>query len=303
MKCVWDQEREAYVLVLERAWTSMLSTHTKLMQFEVDCVELSYIFGMKEAAKRAGVDEEEMKFWRGLYRAGMFGKGVKVNAYGVTKELVEARDGRAWKVPIEVANQLTGNVVEIEGNYFSSPMEMMEKIEEYFLDCDERGASYTVAGMVLWLGLSRVESLTAYKLEEGYNMVLNRAFLRMEQQRNERLLDDPKAKTAGIVRDLEKHFGWDKDGRVDEAIGVPAGMRNGEEPRILNQQMIVVPQMNESLGDWQKKYQKVMGSSHMMEVQKMNQLARNGVPAVEIEAHQKRVFDEEIEDGVAGSDS
>ena len=95
---------------------------------------------------------------------------------------------------------------------------LQEKIDQYFADCDERKAKYTVPGLARALGFLSRASVWEYSKRPEFTDTIKGALLKMEQQRAEDLLTENNP--VGKIFDLKNNFGW-KD---QKDIGVSGGL-------------------------------------------------------------------------------
>jgi hypothetical protein len=102
---------------------------------------------------------------------------------------------------------------------------MQEKIDNYFKDCDERKAKYTVPGLALALGFLSRASIWDYGKLLEFNDTIKRAMLKMESQRAEDLLTENNP--VGKIFDLKNNFGWkdQKDVGISGGLDVIAGIK------------------------------------------------------------------------------
>jgi len=98
---------------------------------------------------------------------------------------------------------------------------MQEKIDQYFLDCDERKVKYTVPGLAWALGFVSRMSVWEYGKHPEFTDTIKGAMLKIEIQRAEDLVTEVTNPT-GKIFDLKNNFGW-KDEKylgIDAEIGV-----------------------------------------------------------------------------------
>lgn len=92
------------------------------------------------------------------------------------------------------------------------------KVEEYFDAQVRLSKPPTMAGLCLFLGFDDRDSFSRYETYgDGFSRTVKRARLRIEADRNERLLDRADF-TAGVIFDLKNNHGW-KDRSAHEHSG------------------------------------------------------------------------------------
>ena len=94
---------------------------------------------------------------------------------------------------------------------YTSAQEMEPVIKEYFDHADSVQKHYTVAGLISHLGFSSRQTLEDYRKREEFHELVERAFLHIEDQRNQQLIAG-QGVVAGQIFDLKMNHGWrDKD--------------------------------------------------------------------------------------------
>ena len=104
---------------------------------------------------------------------------------------------------------------------FKSAKELQEKIDQYFVACDETKKPYTITGLALALDTNR-QTLINYQSVEGFEEyvdTIKKAKLRVETYAENRLYSGQQV--AGVIFSLKNNFGW-KDKTETELTG-PAG--------------------------------------------------------------------------------
>ena len=90
---------------------------------------------------------------------------------------------------------------------YTDPELFEAKIEQYFDQCEEKGRIPTVAGLAFELGFVSRQSLLDYEKRDGFSCAVQRARLRIEIDRSERLVSK-EAYTPGLPMDLASNHGW-----------------------------------------------------------------------------------------------
>jgi len=102
--------------------------------------------------------------------------------------------------------------------FFETPEVLQQGVDEYFAQCVASEKAPTMSGLCLFLGFSRRDALLAYERRgEEFSDVVSLARLRMEDDRNQRLLLG-QGSTTGAIFDLKNNFGW-KD-RYESQVGI-----------------------------------------------------------------------------------
>ncbi len=98
---------------------------------------------------------------------------------------------------------------------FKSARELQKRIDAYFAECEKTGEPLTVTGLALALDTSR-ETLLNYQKRDGYEDIVRRAKMRIENAYEKRLI----ARGNGGDVFALKNFGWrDKAEREIEING------------------------------------------------------------------------------------
>ena len=84
--------------------------------------------------------------------------------------------------------------------------QLQKKIDEYFADCDEREAPYTVTGLALACDLTR-EGLLNYEHDDDFSDTVKRAKQRVLKHLEERLYNKSTF-TPGIIFGLKNNYQW-----------------------------------------------------------------------------------------------
>jgi len=101
-----------------------------------------------------------------------------------------------------------------------SPNEMLPLIENYFIQCDEKGDPYTIPGLAYAIGFKSRMSLWEYEEKEEFADTIKRAKLKIEDQRSKMLIYPGKANIAGIIFDLKNNFGYVDKQEIDVKHGI-----------------------------------------------------------------------------------
>lgn len=131
---------------------------------------------------------------------------------------------------------------------YQAAEELDRAMREYFDRQDAAGLSYTVAGLVSHLGFSSRQTLEDYRCREEFHEVVERAFLHIEDQRNQQLVKG-QGVVAGQIFDLKVNHKWrDKDAERPDDRGP--------------NKVIVVPVLPGSLdmGQWAAFYKQMIES-------------------------------------------
>jgi hypothetical protein len=93
--------------------------------------------------------------------------------------------------------------------------------DEYFNDCDNREAPYTIPGLAYYLGFESRFSILNYKGKPKFDHTIKKARARIEQQRVENLVAG-KGSAPGQIFDLKNNFDY-KDKVETETYGKGGG--------------------------------------------------------------------------------
>lgn len=106
---------------------------------------------------------------------------------------------------------------------FKSVEELQEKIDQYFMMCDEKDKPYTITGLALALDTTR-RTLLDYEEKDEFSHTVKKAKLRCENYAEENLFTSKN--TAGIIFNMKNNYDWrdkqeiDQNSKVDAAITV-----------------------------------------------------------------------------------
>ena len=89
---------------------------------------------------------------------------------------------------------------------FKSVEELQDKIDKYFLDCDQLEKPYTITGLALALDTDR-HTLISYQNKEEFSHTIKNAKLKIENYSVEQLYRKA-GQVAGIIFNLKNNFGW-----------------------------------------------------------------------------------------------
>jgi len=89
---------------------------------------------------------------------------------------------------------------------FSTAEELQGKIDEYFLDCDEREAVYTIEGLSYWLDIDR-QTLVNYGKKEEFFGTVKKAKAKVLSQLHE-LAAKGKYNPAIAIFSLKNNYGY-----------------------------------------------------------------------------------------------
>jgi len=138
---------------------------------------------------------------------------------------------------------------------WDDPDELSQAVSEFYDDCDQRNAPYTVAGLALWLGFSSKDSIRDYcGRKDELGEVMNSARLRIEQQRSEQLITAEGAAPVGKMFDLKCNFGWQEPPQKQEVTNPDGNMGT--------KVVTVLPEAPPSMEEYQRWYQDMMSQRH-----------------------------------------
>lgn len=107
--------------------------------------------------------------------------------------------------------------------------ELIEKTDEYFIECDDSGTPYTVPGYAYFLGYAGRDAIPRLAKDENYGDIIRRAKLRIETQRNIQLITE--GNSQGKMFDLKNNFNWKDQTQVEHSgqIGLTARILEGRK--------------------------------------------------------------------------
>ena len=88
---------------------------------------------------------------------------------------------------------------------FKSVKELEEKINDYFIMCDDENRPYTITGLALALDTDR-KTLINYEAKEEYFNTIKKAKLKVENYAEEKLFKG--GNSVGIIFNLKNNYGW-----------------------------------------------------------------------------------------------
>lgn len=97
---------------------------------------------------------------------------------------------------------------------YKSVEEMEAAIENYFLECEEKGKPLTVSGLAYALGTNR-QTLINYEEKDAFVDTIKKAKAKIELF-NEEMLYNKDVSTTGVIFNLKNNYGW-KDKQEIEA--------------------------------------------------------------------------------------
>ena len=120
--------------------------------------------------------------------------------------------------------------------FYTDPDVMQSKIDEYYIDCDDREVPYTVPGLAYWLGFASRQALWDYanrtKFESEpvrhlFNDIIKKAKLKMEAQCIEEIRSGKKPAIPGIFN-LKCNHGYIETQRIelDGSLSVEQKLRD-----------------------------------------------------------------------------
>lgn len=153
----------------------------------------------------------------------MANKGKKIN-YKRKKIMVPAPEGvitnhtaKAWAM--FRSNALPSLRIAMSPKAkIQSPEEMFARASEYFEACDKDHRAYTLSGLCLALGVSRVALNVTYRDNPLFSDIVSWAKIRIEQQLEEGLWV-PKI-AQGVAFALKNGFGWQEKHEVEHSGSV-----------------------------------------------------------------------------------
>ena len=113
--------------------------------------------------------------------------------------------------------------------------EIQQKIDDYFIKCDENKEPYTITGLALALDLDR-KTLYNYSKDDKFFPTIKKAKLKVENYLEKHLIIDNS--TTGIIFNLKNNFDWKDKQEMEHSgnINNPfAGMTTEELRNILNE--------------------------------------------------------------------
>lgn len=90
---------------------------------------------------------------------------------------------------------------------------LKKKIEDYYIECEERKVPLTFTGLALALGITRT-TLLNYSKDEEYSEIVLEAKARVEKSMEEMLLSG-KGSATGIIFALKNNYSWKDRQEVD----------------------------------------------------------------------------------------
>lgn len=99
---------------------------------------------------------------------------------------------------------------------FKSAEELQARIDEYFDDCQKRGAPYTISGLVNWTDIER-QTLLNYSKEEEFFDTIKKAKEKIVQMQEEMLMSG-KGNAAGIIFSMKNNYGWKDAHQIDADV-------------------------------------------------------------------------------------
>jgi len=87
---------------------------------------------------------------------------------------------------------------------FKSVQELQDKIDSFFLACDEKEEPYTITGLALALDTTR-DLLIDYGNKEEYSDTIKTAKLKCHNYAEKRLYGN---NVAGVIFSLKNNYGW-----------------------------------------------------------------------------------------------
>lgn len=111
---------------------------------------------------------------------------------------------------------------------------MQQKIDKYFIECNNNKEPYTVTGLCIALDITR-ETLKEYLKKEDFSDTIKKAKLRIENYLEKHLITD--SSTTGIIFNLKNNFGWSDKQQIEHSgnINNPfEGLSTEELRKILN---------------------------------------------------------------------
>lgn len=142
---------------------------------------------------------------------------------------------------------------------YHSVKEFQAAVEEYFTECDKNERKYTIIGLARYLGFRSHEAISHYEGREEFFDVVNDARMRIEEQRNEQILDTTAKQVAGPIFDLKANFEWQDTNQVN--VQSPDGSMSPQ-----GTQITVLPPSPQSLQEWQDWYNKMLEEKRQQEI-------------------------------------
>lgn len=159
---------------------------------------------------------------------------------------------------------------------FTSPEDLQNEIDKYFVFCDEFMATkinpktgektkfhspkpYTIAGLVLFIGLSSRQALTRYaSIDDDYGEVVARAFLKIEAGLSESVIAGQGA-AAGQIFSLKACFGWHE--KSEQSVPLAVQVPSQVNITVNNSGIIGMPPQFDDISAWEAWYRKSNGQA------------------------------------------
>lgn len=190
-------------------------------------------------------------------------------------------------LPADAKHELVKRVTHGRPPKFATPEELEFKINEYFDAMDNheivrmdaegkvvkipKPRPYTMSGLALHLGFASTSSLRHYESKEEFCYLLVAARTRVEQQRNEQLVQG-QGQCGGLIFDLKNNHNW-KDTHTQEVVG-PDG---GPVQHAVVVGLAGMPPTPKNMDEWEQWY-KSMEAKKRAEIEAANAIDIEPIP-------------------------
>ena len=113
--------------------------------------------------------------------------------------------------------KLLGSGMKNFPSRFADPQDLVDAIESYFNECDEERKSYSMAGLCLFLGISK-DTLKNNSFNPKFTPIIEAAKLVMEEDVEQKMLKGGST-TSGYMFKLKAQFDWTDRQKVDHSYG------------------------------------------------------------------------------------
>lgn len=112
---------------------------------------------------------------------------------------------------------------------------MQQKIDKYFLECNQKKEPYTITGLALALDLDR-KSINNYAKDDEFFPTIKKAKLKVENYLEKNLITG--GNSTGTIFNLKNNFEWSDKQQIEHSGNVNnpfEGMSTDELRKILNE--------------------------------------------------------------------
>jgi len=96
-----------------------------------------------------------------------------------------------------------------------TPGQLQRKVDSFFAQCDKKKEDYSITGLALYLGVSRVTLLNYSRTDRFYH-IIEMAKLRCENLCEKKLLQG--TPPTGAIFTLKNNYGWSDKVEIDQTI-------------------------------------------------------------------------------------